>query len=120
MPVDEVDVAVGAEVGEVVDLAPDPVGLAVVLDRGVAVLELRRLDLDATTRSRPSLGRGDDRRPRDGHDQTRLPGRVAERLGLDPLGMQGAERDALVAGRDRPGLDGLEDRRSRCRPAGRP
>ena len=64
-PVDQVDVGGPApSVGEVVDLTPDPVGLAVVLDRAVGALELVRARLDAHDQVERIARRRDDRRLR--------------------------------------------------------
>ena len=110
-PVDHVDVHVGTQVGEVVDRPPDPIRLAVVLRGGVTVLELARGGFHGHDQIE-RIARGcDDRRPGDRPHEAGIAGGDAERLGLDQVGVVGANDRLLPARRDRRRLGGDEDGR---------
>ena len=108
--IDDVHVAVGPEVSEVVDLAPDPEGPTFVLDGAVGAQELVGRRLNREDEVERVARRRDDGPARHAERLARRARRATEQLALDDLGMDGADARLLCVRRDRGRLERLEDR----------
>jgi len=113
---DHVDELVGTQVGEVLDLLPDPEGLALETAGRDAVAQLLRRRLDADDEVEAVARRGHDRRPQHRDRLAGLSGPLAQELAADELPVPGRDGRSRLARLERGVLRRDEDRGVRRAP----